>query len=164
MRRREFIAGLGGAAAWPFGVRAADRMPRLAIVTPTVPAAEITEVGDLPPYRALFGELRKLGYAEGRNLIVEGYSAEGRPERYRDLAQEVAGSKPDVILVLSNQLAASVQTATNAIPIVGAVADPVPFGNVTSIPRPGANFTAISVNVGLEIWGKRLQMLQEAIP
>jgi putative ABC transport system substrate-binding protein len=166
MRRRDFIAGLAGAAAWPLAVRAqqSERTPRLAIITPTVPVAEITEIGDLPAYRALFSELRKLRYVEGLNLIVERYSAEGRPERYPDLAREVVRTRPDVILAITNLLVSSLQAATDTIPIVGLVADPVQFGNVTSVARPDANFTAISVNVGLEIWGKRLQILQEAVP
>jgi putative ABC transport system substrate-binding protein len=166
VRRREFIAGLGGAAAWRLVARAqqSDRTPRLAIITPTAPVAEITEISHLPPYRALFNELRKLGYVEGRNLVVDRYSAEGRPERYPDLAREVVRTRPDVILALTNLLVSSLQTATDTIPIVGLVADPVQFGNVTSVARPDANFTAISVNVGLEIWGKRLQILQEAVP
>jgi len=166
MRRREFITGLGSAATWPIGVRAqqSERMSRLAIITPTVPVAEITEISHLPGYRALFSELRKLGYVEGRNLIVERYSAEGRPERYPDLAREVVRTRPDVILALTNLLVSSLQAATDTIPIVGLVADPVQFGNVSSVARPDANVTAISVNVGLEIWGKRLQILQEAVP
>jgi putative ABC transport system substrate-binding protein len=166
MRRREFIVGLGSAAALPIAVRAqrSERTPRLAIITPTVPVAEIAEIGDLPAYRALFSELRKLRYVEDRNLIVERYSAEGRPERYPDLARQVARTRPDVILAITNLLVSSLQAATDTIPIVGLVADPVQFGNVTSVARPDANFTAISVNVGLEIWGKRLQILQEAVP
>jgi putative tryptophan/tyrosine transport system substrate-binding protein len=166
MRRREFIAGLGSAATWPLAVRAQqpDRMSRLAIITPTAPVAEITEISHLPGYRVLFSELRKLGYVERRNLIVERYSAQGRPERYPDLAQEVVRTRPDVILALTNPLVSGLQAATDTIPIVGLVSDPVQFGNVTSIARPDRNFTAISVNVGLEIWGKRLQILQEAVP
>lgn len=166
MRRREFITGLGSAATWPFGVRAqqSDRMSRLAIITPTAPVAEISEIGDLPAYRALFSELRKLRYVEGRNLIVERYSAEGRPERYPDLAREVARTHPDVILALTNLLVSSLQAATDTIPIVGVVADPVQFGNVTSVARPDANFTAISVNVGLEIWGKRCKFCRKLYP
>jgi putative tryptophan/tyrosine transport system substrate-binding protein len=166
MKRREFIAGLGSAVAWPIAVRAqrSERTPRLAIITPTAPVAEITETTHLPAYRVLFGELRKLGYVEGRNLIVERYSAEGRPERYPDLAREVARTRPDVIFATTNLLVSSLQAATDTIAIVGLVADPVEFGNVTSVARPDGNFTAVSVNVGLEIWGKRLQILWEAVP
>jgi putative tryptophan/tyrosine transport system substrate-binding protein len=166
MKRREFIGGLGGVVAWPLVARAqqSDGMSRLAIITPTAPVAEIGEVSHLPAYRVLFGELRKLGYVEGRNLIVERYSAEGRPERYPDLAREVARTRPDLILATTNLLVTSLQAATDTIPIVGLVADPVEFGNVTSVARPDGNFTAITVNVGLEIWGKRLQILREALP
>jgi putative tryptophan/tyrosine transport system substrate-binding protein len=166
MKRRDFIAGMGGAVAWRVVARAqqSDGISRLAIITPTAPVAEIGEVSHLPAYRVLFGELRKLGYVEGRNLIVERYSAEGRPERYPDLAREVARTRPDVIFATTNLLVSSLQAATDTIAIVGLVADPVEFGNVTSVARPDGNFTAVSVNVGLEIWGKRLQILWEAVP
>jgi putative tryptophan/tyrosine transport system substrate-binding protein len=166
MRRREFVAGLCGAAAWPLAARAqqADRPSRLAIITPTAPVVEITEVSRLPAYRVLFSEFRKLGYVEGQNLIVERYSAEGRPERYPNLAREVVHTRPDVIFATTNLLVSSLQAVTDTIPIVGLVADPVQFGNVTSVARPDGNFTAISVNAGLEIWGKRLQILREAVP
>jgi putative tryptophan/tyrosine transport system substrate-binding protein len=149
MRRREFVAGLCGAAAWPLAARAqqADRPSRLAIITPTAPVVEITEVSRLPAYRVLFSEFRKLGYVEGQNLIVERYSAEGRPERYPNLAREVLHTRPDVILATTNLLVSSLQAVTDTIPIVGLVADPVQFGNVTSVARPDGNFTAISVNM-----------------
>ena len=117
MRRREFIAGLGSAAAWPAVARAQqDRMSRLAIITPTAPVAEITEISHLPAYRVLSSELRKLGYVEGRNLIVERYSTEGRPEHYPDLARQVARTRPDVILATTNLLVTSLQAATDTIP------------------------------------------------
>jgi hypothetical protein len=77
----------------------------------------------------LFSEFRKLGYIEGRNLIVERYSAEGRPERYPDIAQEVARTRPDVILAITNLLVSSLQAATDTIPIVGLVAELRPPGN-----------------------------------
>jgi putative tryptophan/tyrosine transport system substrate-binding protein len=79
MRRREFIASILFSAVTP---RAQAQQPakvyRLAIVSPAVPVKEINETGSLPTYKALFGELRRLGYEEGQNLIVERYSGEGR--------------------------------------------------------------------------------------
>jgi putative tryptophan/tyrosine transport system substrate-binding protein len=91
-------------------------MSRLAIITPTAPVAEITEISHLPAYRVLSSELRKLGYVEGRNLIVERYSTEGRPEHYPDLARQVARTRPDVILATTNLLVTSLQAATDTIP------------------------------------------------
>jgi putative ABC transport system substrate-binding protein len=77
MRRREFIGSLiGTAVAWPLAASAQQsaKVYRIAIVSPAVPAKEINETGSLPTYQALFGNLRRLGYVEGHNLIVERYS------------------------------------------------------------------------------------------
>jgi putative ABC transport system substrate-binding protein len=122
------------------------------------------EAGDHPAYQALFNELGKLGYVEGRNLIVERYSAEGRPERSTDLAHMVVRTQPDLILTVGNLLDRSLKAATNTIPIVASVADPVAYGLVANLAHPDANFTGISLDAGLEIWGKRLQILLEATP
>jgi putative tryptophan/tyrosine transport system substrate-binding protein len=80
MKRRQFITLLGGAAAmWPVAARAQQpaKVHRIAIVSPSVPVADMSETGDHPGYVALFKELRRLGNVEGRNLVVERYSAEG---------------------------------------------------------------------------------------
>jgi hypothetical protein len=148
MRRREFIVLLGGAAvAWPLAARGqqAEKVHRIAVVHPTVAVAAMRESGDDPRYSALFKELRRLGYVEGKNLVVERYSAGGRPERYNELAYDVVRAKPDLIVASSNTLALSLQAATDTIPIVGIMADPIAFGNARSLTRPGGNFTGISV-------------------
>jgi putative tryptophan/tyrosine transport system substrate-binding protein len=154
MTRREFITGIGGAVVWPLAGHAQqiDRIRRIAIVSPAVPVGEMTISAR---YAALFNELRKLGYVEGRNLIVERYSAVGRPERYGDLARdyEATHTHPDLIISNGNALLRSLQAATDTIPIVAAMADPVAFGQVASLARPGANLTGISVIAGLEICG-----------
>jgi putative ABC transport system substrate-binding protein len=98
MKRREFIAFLiSGAALSPFQGHAQQRpkQHRIAIFHPAIPANLITETGGGTAWRAFFGELRRLGYIEGENLIVERYSAEGRHERYADLAQEIVTSSPE---------------------------------------------------------------------
>src|SRR5262249_1996594 len=153
--RRKFLATLlGGAAAWPLAARAqqADRIHRVAIISPSAPVTEMIEAGDHPAYQALFNELDKLGYVEGRNLIVERYSAEGRPERSTDLTQMVVRTQPDLILTVGNLLVRSLKVATNMIPIVASVADPVAYGLVANLAHPDANFTGISLDAGLEIW------------
>src|SRR5438067_4984434 len=89
MKRREFMELLiGGAAVSPFAVHAQQRptQHRIAIFHPAIPANLITETGGGTAWRAFFGELRRLGYIEGENLIVERYSAEGHHERYAALA------------------------------------------------------------------------------
>jgi putative ABC transport system substrate-binding protein len=95
---------------------------------------------------------------------VERYSAEGRADRFGELARAVVRSQPDIIVATASVLAQQLQAATDTIPIVAVMADPVAYGNVRSLARPGGNITGVSVDAGLEIWGKRLQILQEAVP
>src|SRR5215831_17469054 len=167
LKRREFITLVGSAAvAWPLAARAqqAAKTHRIAIVHPSVSISEMNETGDHPYYPALFQELRRLGYVEGKNLVVARYSGEGQEDRYPELCREVVGTKPDVIVTSASRLVLSFKAATHTIPIVASMADPVPYGIVTSIARPGGNITGVSVEAGLEIWGKRLQVLREAVP
>jgi putative ABC transport system substrate-binding protein len=125
----------------------------------------MNETGNNPGYRALFRELRQLGYVEGRNLIVERYSAEGGGrERYAEIAPNVVHTKPDLICATSNLLVLSFKAATDTIPIVGFMSDPVAWGVVASLARPGGNITGVAADAGLEIWGKRLEILRETIP
>jgi putative ABC transport system substrate-binding protein len=167
MRRREFITLLGrGAAAWPLTARAqqAATQHRIAIFHPAIPAALITETGGGSAWRAFFTELRNLGYVEGENLIVERYSAEGHHERYADLAREIVTRNPDLIVTGTNPVVSVFTAATSTIPIVAFMLDPLKAGLVTSLSRPGGNLTGIILDAGIEIWGKRLQMIKEAIP
>jgi putative ABC transport system substrate-binding protein len=166
MKRREFITLVGGAAAWPLAARAqqAAKVHRIAIVHPSVAIADMRETGDNPYYPALFTELRRLGYVEGENLVVARYSGEGREDRYPDLTRAVVSTKPDLIVTAASRLVLSFKAATSSIPVIASMADPVPFGIVTSLARPGGNITGVSVEAGLEIWGKRLQVLREVLP
>jgi putative ABC transport system substrate-binding protein len=167
MQRRDFIIVLGGTAAtWPFGARA-QRPPtqnRIAIFHPAIPTARITETGGGSAWRAFFAELRRLGYVEGENLIVERYSAEGHHERYADLAREIVTRNPDLIVTGTNPVVIAVTAATSTIPVVAFMLDPLKARLVTSLARPGGNLTGITLDAGIEIWEKRLQMLKEAIP
>jgi ABC-type uncharacterized transport system substrate-binding protein len=105
-----------------------------------------------------------LGYVEGENLIIERYSAEGHHERYADLAREIVTRNPDVIVTGTNPVVIAFKAATSTIPVVAFLLDPLKAGLVTSLARPGGNLTGITLDAGIEIWGKRLQMLKEAIP
>jgi len=165
MRRRDFITFLGGAAAWPLVAQAqkSPEMRRLAIVNPSAPVAELTETGN-PRYVAFFKELRQLGYVEGQNIAIERYSGQGRTDHYAELVREVVGRNPDLILTNRSLLVLNFKAATSTIPIVGLMADPVRFGIVESLARPGGNITGVSTDAGLEIWGKRLDLLREAVP
>ena len=166
MRRRAFIAALGGAAAWPLTARAQQPATQrhIAIFHPAIPTTLLTETGGGSAWRAFFGELRRLGYVEGENLIIERYSAEGHHERYADFAREIVTRNPDVIVTGTNPVVMAFTATTSTIPIVAFMLDPLKAGLVTSLSRPGSNLTGITLDAGIEIWGKRLEMLKEAIP
>jgi putative tryptophan/tyrosine transport system substrate-binding protein len=167
MRRRDFITLLGSAAlACPLVARAQQsaKVHRIAIVHPSAPVADMSETGDNPPYAALFKELRRLGYVEGQNLVVERYSAEGRRERFTELAREAARAQPDLIFAPGHDVVWALQAATDTIPVVASMGDPVADGIVASLARPGGNITGTGTTAGLEIWGKRLQILREVVP
>jgi putative ABC transport system substrate-binding protein len=112
----------------------------------------------------VFGELRRLGYVEGDNLIIERYSAEGHHERYADLAREIVTRNPDVIVTGTNPVVVAFTAATTTIPVVAFMIDPLRARLVTSLGRPGGNLTGITLDAGIENWAKRLQILKEAMP
>jgi putative ABC transport system substrate-binding protein len=164
MRRRDFTIGLLLAAAVRGG-RAQERAKqhRIAIVITAGTPASINDTGNRI-WQAFFEELRRLGDVEGQNLIVERYSGEGRPEGYADLFREVVNRNPDLIVAftaVAQPARAIAMTAT--IPIV-ASGDPIGAGLATSLARPGGNVTGVSIFAGYEIYGKRLQILKEAVP
>jgi putative tryptophan/tyrosine transport system substrate-binding protein len=165
MKRREFITLFGGAAAWPLAARAQQSATRrIAIFHPAIPTTLLTETGGGSAWRAFFAELRRLGYVEGQNLIIERYSAEGHHERYAGLAREIVARNPDVIVTGTNPVVITFKAATSTIPVVAFMLDPLHARLVTSLSRPGGNVTGITLDAGIEIWGKRLQLLKEAIP
>ena len=166
MRRREFLwlLGYGAAASW-ISLAAAQQTSKvyhIAIVSNATPVSEMTETGNRR-YRAFLKELRRLGYVEGQNLIVERYSGGGPLERYRGLVREIVRSSPDVVLASTANLVADFKAHTTTIPIVAAIYDPVALGLVESLARPGGNITGATAPA-IEIGGKRLGLLKEAIP
>ena len=162
MRRRDFAAVLLLAAATrPAPAQAPVKQHRIAIFHYAIPAALITQDSF---WRAFLDDLRNLGYVEGGNLVVEPYSAEGQHDRYADLAREIVAHQPDVIVPVTNPVAAAVAKATSTIPVVAIMFDTLQAGLVGSLARPGGNLTGIDLDVGIEIWGKRLQILKDAIP
>ena len=131
MRRREFITLLIGAApTWPLTARAQQTPTknRIAIFHPAIPTTLLTETGGGSALRAFFGELRRLGYVEGGNLIIERYSAEGHHERYADLVREIVTRSPDVIVTGTNPVVLAVKAATSTIPVVAFMLDPLKAG------------------------------------
>ena len=165
MRRREFIGLVGGVAAWPFAARAQQpaKMKRIAIVSPATKVDDMNITG-IRVYRAFFEELRRLGYVEGQNLIVERYSGEGRTERFDSLTREVVSTSPDLIFPVATVLTQKFKLATSTIPIVAMTGDPVASGLVNSMARPGGNITGATVDAGPTLHGKRVEFLVEASP
>jgi putative tryptophan/tyrosine transport system substrate-binding protein len=160
MKRREFIKLFGGAAAaWPLAARAQQRAKTatIGLLGPTTPAA-------WNEYVAVFvRRLRELGWIEGRTLAIEYRWAEGRSERFTDIATEFVRLKVDIIVTGGVAVPAAKQ-ATSVIPIVFAVDnDPVGTGLVASLARPGGNVTGLSVQ-SPDLVGKRLELLREVLP
>jgi putative tryptophan/tyrosine transport system substrate-binding protein len=163
MRRREFTIGLALTTAVRT-VRAQEPASRhrIAIIIASGPVTRIDDLGS-HAWQAFWGELRRLGDVEGQNLTIERYSGEGRPEGYADLAREVVSRSPNVIVPISPPILRAVGAATSTIPIVGSGAY-TSLGLVPSLARPVGNITGITVDTGFEIYGKRLQILKEAVP
>ena len=159
MRRREFIAGTAATALAGFAqptcaqTSARPGVKRLAIFHPTDRPEEITSNANRV-YKAYFDELKKHGYIEGQNLIVERYSALGHPDRIGDLAREIVANHPDVVLPLSGVFLKEIMALHSFIPMVGPTADPVAFEFASNLARPDKHFTGVVIDAGLEIPGR----------
>jgi putative ABC transport system substrate-binding protein len=166
MRRRDFIAGLMIAAVTGRAqAQQTGKVYRIAFAHPTAPVADQNQAskGSLT-IPAVFEELSRLGYVEGRNLLIERYSGEGRAAHYPDLALQIVSRNPDLIIAFNNFFVLDLKAATSTIPIVGTMGFPVEAGIVASLARPGGNITGVSVDVGQDQWAKRIQLLKEAVP
>ena len=164
MKRRDVIAGfILSAFARSAVAQHSTGMKRIAMVDPALKVEDMKIGGDSGSTIVL-QELQRLGYVEGQNLIIQRYSAEGRIERYAALAREIVSTQPDLIATQGTLLTRAFKAATDAIPIVTTTGDPIRQGLVLSIARPGGNVTGVSVDAGFELWGKRLEVLVEAVP
>src|SRR5512132_1569496 len=165
MERRNFFA-VFGASIWSLVARAQEpqRQRSIAFVHSAIPADQLNETAGPLWVRRFLQALRSLGYEEGRNLVIDRYSAEGRGDRFAAVAAAVVSRNPDVIVTNLSTLASAFKAATTTIPIVAIVANPVQSGLVISLARPGGNVTGVSVDVGFGVFGKALQILKETIP
>jgi putative ABC transport system substrate-binding protein len=159
VKRREFITLVGGAAAWPLAARAQQGKPAIIGLLGSGTAAAQSE------WTAAFVQrLRQLGWSEGRNLRIEYRWAEGRSERFAEIAAEFVRLKVDVIVTHNTPPPLAAKQATSVIPIVFATAgDPVGTGVVESLARPGGNVTGLS-SQHPDVSGKRLELLRELVP
>jgi putative ABC transport system substrate-binding protein len=159
MKRRDFIAGLCGTAAWPVAAHAQQptKLPTIGFLGTTTPSAWV----DYVP--AFVQRLRELGWVEGRTVAIEYRWAEGRNDRFGEIAVEFARLKVDII-VTSGGAGVAAKQATSTIPIVLALAnDPVGSGLATSLARPGGNVTGLSL-LAPDLAGKRLENVRRVLP
>jgi len=161
MRRRDFIAALGTAAAWPHGTRAQDagRTYRLGMMFP-FPREALESVGIVD---ALMDELRRNGFVEGKNLVVEYRAWAAHLDLISDYAAELVKRPLDVLAAGGTPAARAVQKATNALPILAITDDMIREGVVGLMARPDGNTTGVSI-LAIELDGKRQEILIEAVP
>jgi ABC-type uncharacterized transport system substrate-binding protein len=160
LKRREFITLLGGAAAWPLAARAQQpaKLPTIGFVGAGTPSTYSHWVA------AFVQRLRELGRIEGGNIAIEYRWAEGRSERYPEIAAEFIRLKVDVIIAVGSPAAIAAKQATSVIPIVFVgPGDPIGAGMVASLARPGGNVTGLS-GQAVDATGKRLDLLREVVP
>src|SRR6516165_10387008 len=162
MRRREFIAGLGGAAAWPLAARAqqGDRVRRIGVLM----GLDENDPEGKRRYSAFTQALATLGWTDPRNVRIDLRWTGGDINRIQAFAHELLGLQPDIILAGSTAATAALQRETRTIPIVFAgVGDPVASGIVPRLNRPNGNVTGFA-STEATLGGKWLELLSEIAP
>jgi putative ABC transport system substrate-binding protein len=164
VKRREFIAGLGTAAAWPLAARAqqADRLPWVAVLGGT---GDVGDVHTRVWYAAFTEAFARLGWTDGRNVRIERWDTGANDHsRVRAIAVELAGKAPNVILTIGTESTEILKQQTSIIPIVFVnVSDPVASGFVASFARPGGNITGFT-SAEPSFAGKWLSILRDIAP
>jgi putative ABC transport system substrate-binding protein len=156
MRRRAFIAGLGGAAAWPLAARAQGAMRRVGYVWIGARGTDVSIAG----LRQGFVDK---GYVIGRDLALEERYADGHAEQVPALIAELLALNVDVLVTPGTPITRAAKRATSTVPIVCVTGDPVSLGLVASLSRPGGNVTGLSL-LSNDYSAKWLELLKEAVP
>ena len=161
MNRREFITLLGGAAAtWPLAARA-QQMAKVYRIGMLETTSAAQNAANLAAFRQ---GLRQLGYVEGHNLTIEYRSAEGRAERFPELARELVALKVEVIVTRGTPAAQAAKNVTSTVPVVmAAIGSPVQTGVVAGLAHPGGNITGLSAIVS-DLAAKRIELIKEMVP
>lgn len=159
--RRKLLVMLGASAFVPPGAAFAQqqsKVPRIGYLTGDSLSA------DLPRREGFRQGLRELGYSEGKNILVEYRTAEGKSDKLPELAAELARLKVDVVFAFTTSAVEAAKKAMPAVPIVSVVPDPVGAGLVASLARPGGMVTGFSTLAGPEMVGKTMELLKETVP
>jgi putative tryptophan/tyrosine transport system substrate-binding protein len=159
MRRREFIAGIGAAAAWPLAVRAQQQqMPVIGFLSP-LPSGERSE------HAAFRRGLAEEGYVEGKNLAIESRFANFRPELLKEAAGDLVRLEVNVIFAGYPEALTAARNATSSVPTVAVdlESDPVATGYIKSLAHPGGNLTGMFLDLP-EVSGKQVGLLKETVP
>jgi putative tryptophan/tyrosine transport system substrate-binding protein len=160
MRRRELIGLVGGAAAWPFVVRAQQggKVWRIGILDTAIREKNADNL------EAFLKGLRDFGYVEGQNLVIDYRTDDGRSEQLPGLVSELLDLKVDAVVVRGTPEVLALKRASSTIPIImSGVVDPVGLGIAASLSHPGGNITGMSSSVTV-LEAKRIQLLKELIP
>jgi putative ABC transport system substrate-binding protein len=162
MQRRDFLlASAMFVSGTRYGV-AQQPAPKKCLAVIGFSKVEDLRIGGHPNATVFFEELKRLGFVEGENLTVNRYQY--RRDGIAELAREVVDGNPDVIISYGAPMTFNLKALTSKIPIVAMTGDPVRFGLISSLARPGGNITGVSADAGVEIWAKRLELLSMAVP
>ncbi|MGW8788823.1 ABC transporter substrate binding protein, partial [Heyndrickxia sporothermodurans] len=164
MMRRRFMATGVALLASPYAARAQPlRAYKLAIVHPNRTVDVMTR-DKSQNFKALFDEILRSDFIEGRNLIVHRFDGGGISTNYMNTAEEVVRWQPDVIMSISDRMTKLLKDTTKSIPIIAMTSDPVAYGLADSLSHPGGNVTGIMVNSSPEIFEKCIEYLKEIAP
>src|SRR5262249_45617927 len=151
------------AASRAAGAQQQGTVSRIALAVPVSPL-DPANWKTQKHWAAFFEELRRLGHREGETLVVQWHSSDIESGRVPDLARQVVALKPDISFTPDSRMAGALKAPMTTIPVVTIAYNPLAFGLAASLARPGGNITGFTVEAGMELLGKRIALLKEAVP